>query len=200
MATIYQNSYIALAATKSRNGSEGCFSSATPMDQDHPLTPPLAEMSRGWVYQEKLLAPRVLHFCTKELVWECQEGDDCECNNYRSAPMKELEKVKSGEVLEAWALPKRQHQARTPVTLLWHQMVQRYSCLALTEQSDRLPAIAGLAREIGRCKMGKYLASLWEDSLYDDLLWEVDDRCAEKLKTYRAPSWSWASVNGSVRF
>ncbi|KAF2497883.1 HET-domain-containing protein [Lophium mytilinum] len=233
MAAIYQNSYITLVATKSGNGSGGCFSSATPMDQDHPLTPPFVEsiageeksitrsrifvreqlvhfndinttehplISRGWVYQERLLAPRVLHFCAKELVWECQEGVDCECNNYDSAPMKELEKFKVAEMLEDWALPKRRHQTRRPVTLLWHQMVQRYSRLALTKRSDKLPAIAGLAREIGRCKPGKYLAGLWEDSLYDDLLWEADDKCAERLGSYRAPSWSWASVNGSVRF
>lgn len=28
---------------------------------------------RGWVLQERLLAPRILHFCRRELFWECCE-------------------------------------------------------------------------------------------------------------------------------
>ena len=42
-------------------------------DEDHPL------MSRGWMYQERLLSPRVLHFGATELVWECREATLCEC-------------------------------------------------------------------------------------------------------------------------
>jgi len=29
---------------------------------------------RGWVLQERLLAPRILHFCPQELMWECCEA------------------------------------------------------------------------------------------------------------------------------
>jgi hypothetical protein len=28
-------------------------------------------LERAWAYQERLLSPRVLHFCQDELVWEC---------------------------------------------------------------------------------------------------------------------------------
>lgn len=28
---------------------------------------------RGWVFQERLLAPRVLHFAKRQLWWECVE-------------------------------------------------------------------------------------------------------------------------------
>jgi hypothetical protein len=35
--------------------------------------------SRGWVYQEALLSPRLLHFGKSELVWECAETTACEC-------------------------------------------------------------------------------------------------------------------------
>lgn len=30
--------------------------------------------TRGWILQERLLAPRTLHFTTEQLVWECGEG------------------------------------------------------------------------------------------------------------------------------
>ena len=36
-------------------------------------------LRRAWVLQERLLSPRIMHFCSDELVWECREGMDCEC-------------------------------------------------------------------------------------------------------------------------
>ncbi|KAF2803092.1 HET-domain-containing protein, partial [Mytilinidion resinicola] len=35
-------------------------------------------LRRGWVYQERLLSPRGLHFGPDELVWECATALDCE--------------------------------------------------------------------------------------------------------------------------
>jgi hypothetical protein len=51
----------------------------------------------------------------------------------------------------------------------------RYSELDLTVQSDRLPAIAGLARQVEPFSVGRYLAGLWSDSFYNGLLWEMKD-------------------------
>ena len=90
------------------------------------------------------------------------------------------------------------------VTTMWHKIVSEYSHLALSVECDRLPAIAGLARQTETCKTGKYLAGLWEDSLAEDLLWRVDEplqgRPRRRPKSYRAPTWSWASVNGKAFF
>jgi len=33
---------------------------------------------RGWVLQERLMAPRVLHFCRDQIAWECSHFDDAE--------------------------------------------------------------------------------------------------------------------------
>lgn len=33
---------------------------------------------RGWVLQERLMAPRVLHFCKDQIAWECSEFDASE--------------------------------------------------------------------------------------------------------------------------
>jgi hypothetical protein len=48
-------------------------------------------LSRGWAYQERLLAPRVLHFCQKELVWECMQKSLCECTSYEPAGQSKVE-------------------------------------------------------------------------------------------------------------
>ena len=47
--------------------------------QLHPL------LSRGWAFQERILSPRVLHFCGEEMIWECKETTYCECGGL-SAP------------------------------------------------------------------------------------------------------------------
>ena len=90
------------------------------------------------------------------------------------------------------------------VTAMWHKIVSERSHLALSIECDCLPAIAGLARQTETCKTGKYLAGLWEDSLAEDLLWRVYEllqgRSQKRPKSYQAPTWSWASVNGKVSF
>lgn len=34
---------------------------------------------RGWAFQERLLSPRILHFTTHEIVFECLGSSNCEC-------------------------------------------------------------------------------------------------------------------------
>ncbi|OCL08305.1 HET-domain-containing protein [Glonium stellatum] len=313
MASIYQNSYITIAATKSADDHGGCYSTASPFDLDYPLTMKLSEkvsqatllqvyvrekilhfddmqdvnastayplLTRGWAYQERLLAPRVLHFCQKELVWECQEFTRCECSCFNPAvspkqehsqvigdwaifePLNpeerqsEIKKQPYGEIRKLLRMIPRafhgkrscvsQEQSRPAddstesqpkveaplessheqsevynpvdiqagtsnkldvgavVTAMWHKIISEYSHLALSVEGDRLPAIAGLARQTESCKTGKYLAGLWEDSLAEDLLWRVDEplqgQSQRRPESYRAPSWSWASVNSKVSF
>jgi hypothetical protein len=108
MYSIYQNSYLTIAATKSFNALEGCFSKAPSPYKSHFLeasnaVPNIGKvyamkalshwafenqeesqrelplLARGWAYQERLLSPRVLHFTPDELVWECMETTCCEC-------------------------------------------------------------------------------------------------------------------------
>lgn len=110
MADIYQNSYINLAATASDCGSSGCFPKTPRAYKEryletlntrggsyqilvrhlisHWAVPPtlLSKsesplLSRGWVFQERVLSPRVLHFCKQELVWECGQESSCECGS-----------------------------------------------------------------------------------------------------------------------
>ena len=87
---------------------------------------------------------------------------------------------------------------------IWWSLVNDYSRRGLTKASDKLIAISGLVIFIRKhWSLGdvplKYMAGLWMDKLISGLLWYVDlgshhARPAE----YRAPSWSWASVDGIV--
>jgi len=83
-------------------------------------------------------------------------------------------------------------------------MVNAFTKRKLTHESDRLPAISGVAKEIQLQTGDEYLAGLWRQDLSHELLWKVDYLFAAKDSTwhrpakYRAPSWSWAAIEGPI--
>jgi hypothetical protein len=54
-------------------------------------------------------------------------------------------------------------------------VVDEYSGRNLTVPSDKLPALAGMAQQLGRREggYGRYVAGLWESHLPVSLLWRV---------------------------
>lgn len=60
-------------------------------------------------------------------------------------------------------------------------------------------ALFGLAGLCGEMFKDKYLAGFWLKDLVDGLLWSVwEGRPASQPAKYRAPSWSWASLEGPI--
>ena len=97
MAEIYSFAYITIAATRAANGSAGLFTNSHEIELNcvnaqllicerprHAIpgnvtNDVLPLLTRGWVAQEMLLSPKVLHFCNGELVYECMYGTVCSC-------------------------------------------------------------------------------------------------------------------------
>lgn len=83
----------------------------------------------------------------------------------------------------------------------WRDVVRRYTARKLTQPLDKLVAISAIAKHvaivIGDQQPEKYLAGLWRQHLTDDLMWAIKSS-PQPPPTYRAPSWSWASVDGNV--
>jgi hypothetical protein len=88
---------------------------------------------------------------------------------------------------------------------LWFEVVRYYSQGKLTKPSDKLVALSGVAERVQEATKLRYLAGLWKETLPLDLLWYVVrpyDRGItnyERPSEYRAPTWSWASVDGEIR-
>jgi hypothetical protein len=77
----------------------------------------------------------------------------------------------------------------------------------LTKEHDKLPAIAGLARVMTPANGAIYLAGFWRNGFAEELLWYpaalAKDPRHNDLQApmrWRAPSWTWASVDGAVKF
>ena len=175
--------------------------------QSYPL------LSRGWAFQESYLSRRVLHFCSQELVWECREETICECGgistvrNQRERLLLMSEGVGPSRMFWKRFLPipnvakifsTGNLQAMSDQ---WHGIVERYSALKLSKETDRLPALSGLAIRASSI-LGEYLCGLWFDTFIDDLLWRVPmlDHGSGRPAKYIGPSWSWVSVKGSVKY
>ncbi|KAF2182277.1 hypothetical protein K469DRAFT_712902 [Zopfia rhizophila CBS 207.26] len=82
---------------------------------------------------------------------------------------------------------------------LWNDLIREYTKCALTRQSDKLIAISGLARFFHDTTRDEYVAGLWRSRLVEHLDWRVYKPAAKIASEYRAPSWSWASLDGPVR-
>ena len=89
--------------------------------------------SRAWCYQERRLAPRIIHFGMDELHWDCQRGGLCQCGAFGDTPFPtdraQMHKAKTNAV-----------SSRAEKEQLWDQAVAGYGERSLTMWTDRLPA------------------------------------------------------------
>lgn len=165
--------------------------------------------TRAWTFQESLLSHRSLRYTSDELVWECNTLRECECR--RGAPV-ELDE-ESTRVFRTPELFSKMDGAKQAY-LQWRQIVQVFTERELSFDDDRLAAVSGMARQFARMMQAalgregeKYLAGLWEGDLATELLWTMEDDYwrldfvqQRRPKTWRAPSWSWAAMEGPVMF
>jgi hypothetical protein len=84
----------------------------------------------------------------------------------------------------------------------WNTIVAYYSKKLLTNESDRLIALYGIAQSIQKqYTKGEYVAGLWKEHLLNQLMWTTYKNLKKRRPAaYRAPSWSWASVVGKLMF
>lgn len=152
---------------------------------------------RGWVFQERLLAPRILHFGSEQLFWECRELKACE--SYPEGLPKGIETRSWKRNYTPTGLS---HVPSRKLMMIWHELVEQYTRCSLTMDEDKLVAISGIAKIVQRKLKDDYLAGLWRRNLLEDLLWDVlpIEVRAQRPDRYRAPSWSWASVDGRISY
>ena len=211
MAEVYSKAYLTIAAALAHEDIQG-FLSARPVRQYIPLTYPgkgvvyafsipflqdSAEgysytrmfeeplVKRGWTLQERYLASRTLHFGTTQLSFECEEHFLTE-DGYANTQLVHYLGPPSGPT----------------ISKKWHDVIDAYGKRRLTYSKDKLIALAGLARVFEeRCthESGKqqYLAGLWRDNLVKYMCWSVGGH-GTPVSPYRAPTWSWASLEGSI--
>ncbi|KAJ3531719.1 hypothetical protein NM208_g8757 [Fusarium decemcellulare] len=181
---------------------------------------------RGWTLQERFLSPRVVHFASDQVYFQCFR-DICAEDGARFQNLMSKWGV-LGYHKNSRKLDRSQNLTMNQEELMrcsggWNFLVESYSRRQLSFETDKLPAIAGMARWLQQETGETYLAGLWKEHTCQDLLWrrypyeEESPMWTNKSnrrqfgpqkplppfkepKAYRAPSWSWASLDGSVKF
>jgi hypothetical protein len=162
---------------------------------------------RGWVLQERILSPRTLHFGRHMVYWQCRttiESETIEESfktlNQRYWPciiptgeprIEILDETQNGGYLPRWAI-----------------LLENYTRGRLTYPQDKLVAISALAKQFHSVFEARtngtdlrYIAGVWTLHLAPQLVWRRQgDKYLVRPPHYRAPSWSWASVDGPLDF
>jgi hypothetical protein len=87
----------------------------------------------------------------------------------------------------------------------WTTIVLNYSNRKLTYASDRLPALAGVVERFQNAWSDQhYFAGLWSSHFIEQLSWRHSlanqGESLNRPSSCTSPSWSWASVEGPIRF
>jgi hypothetical protein len=228
MANIFEHAYMTIAATSAQDSNGGLFSSARPLTthlDKHPHLyireylrtfpnyshafpnysynkglKPWPLLTRAWVYQERRLSTRTVHFGEHQVYWECQT-----CFASEDASEDKVWKTDSNGRYgnTGWG------DKIMDSTRQWQKIISEYTNLRLTYDSDRLPAIAALADRMWRLRRSDdvYIAGLWRNSILSDMLWTSipfeSGKRGQPLQPRPArlvPSWSWASVQNARIF
>ena len=170
--------------------------------------------NRGWVLQERLLSPRILHFCADQVFWQCKHHLACETFpgglKHRSRDIASsvfvdsLERARNSRGNNPWkdlGAPWADAGSKHLLDLVheeWWKTIEEYSACCLSKDEDIFVAIQGLAKEMQTTVHDGYLAGLWESRLEEGLMWYTQDGEPVRCRPWRAPTWSWASIKGRV--
>ncbi|KAH7132714.1 hypothetical protein EDB81DRAFT_659823, partial [Dactylonectria macrodidyma] len=91
----------------------------------------------------------------------------------------------------------------------WNYLVEDYTRLKLTHEVDRLPALSGIAVSASKVISSEhntksphtitYIAGIWSTHLPAALFWTCSPT-SYRPRCYRAPTFSWASVEGAISY
>ncbi|QDS73996.1 hypothetical protein FKW77_008671 [Venturia effusa] len=227
MRHVYTNCLLNISADAAHSPLDGCYSSRAPiltaasctMWQGTPYQLYMDEFcgthalrcsklsSRAWVVQERLFSPRVLHMGADQIFWECSrlplacecrpDGVSAEIATYSGCDFPFSPKVHTNDTSAL-------HEAGRK---LWLGIINHYTSSDLTyPDKDKLVALSGVAQIASMFFKDDYRAGFFRSDLLWDLAWWITAKNLESGRScrpegaYRAPSWSWASIDGPVMF
>ncbi|KAL2060308.1 hypothetical protein VTL71DRAFT_9703 [Oculimacula yallundae] len=187
---------------KCPDGSIGSIALVTHREYSHAMMPNTTPVdARAWTMQEQRLSSRLLQFCSYHLLWRCNSMER----------VHEHSETSSSNVDR----PMTDHDRSFPIDPVpedenWESILKDYTGRALSYSGDKLVAISAVAQDTPRrlnshetseIEAPRCLAGLWEHHLPYALCWRRlcdDEDLSPRPTSYRAPSWSWAAVDGFI--
>ncbi|KAI1798865.1 HET-domain-containing protein [Daldinia bambusicola] len=175
--------------------------------------------TRGWCFQEKVLSRRALVYAKEQVYFSCQRSRLWEDG---TLDVQDPSHLRIGlfpdppEDIDAESNRSEQKQLHTWMLKQWYkEVLPDYTLRRLTNPDDIFAASSSIVQLTQRSIRSRYLAGVWEADMVRGLLW-----CTSYLVKWvrrvlswpkpmrpinrdgqavtRAPSWSWASVQGQI--
>lgn len=145
--------------------------------------------SRAWVAQERALSPGIIHFTPEMMSWEC---NNCVANEgFPTATIyREDERIFRPCKIRSLSVQSDPED----IYAFWRSFIARYARAKLTYERDRFPAAVGIARTLSELIEDNFVAGFWEGDIIKSLIMARHGRIEDVPTTWRAPSWSWASL------
>ncbi|KAI0908877.1 heterokaryon incompatibility protein-domain-containing protein [Ustulina deusta] len=175
---------------------------------------------RGWVFQERILSPVIIHFGRREVLWECcqklaSESLPSGLSNIPHIDMRSLSQSMSLKRLDPSgdphisdllsqafrSTPLRDSTIHDTPYLLWWFLIRKYCQCALTYASDRLVAISGVARCFKSIIKDQHVVGMWRKYLAIEVGWTMKSTTSGRIlqdSRYTRPSFSWTSAEGLI--
>ncbi|KAE9375285.1 HET-domain-containing protein [Stipitochalara longipes BDJ] len=186
---------------------------------------------RGWCLQERVLSHRILYYGVRQIYWQCAssrnaaDGETLTTSARTSFRNLGSEATESPDLLRLKRLHARHNTEKSSLSMsrkfettiyrTWHSIIFAYVNRRLTKQTDKLPALMGMARIIHELTGDIYVAGFWRRNLLVSLIWT---HTASSIREYdlqrisasyymekpqweqekpllEGPSWSWASAD-----
>ena len=171
-------------------------------------------MDRVWCFQERVLARRTVHFTRQQLYWECEQGlfrenlrPEVSLDRYVEYSIQGIAKSLTG--LNNLSSQGNLYELRLE-RKAWYEVVQEYASRNITYQSDKLPALSGIVAALQQATGDICLAGIWRSWFLPGLLWQTQDpdfdqyayanKKPHRPLDWRAPSWSFAAIEGVVTY
>ena len=208
MGTVYANAYLTIAAANAKDDNDSFLQRRSDASTSLRIISPTGQSAevhlqiqledpdqteepldaRGWTLQERLLSRRSLRFGSTEMSCHCPCFSVYESHSSNRGGMRR-DFIKS---LKPHSTP-----SGTLSYCNWYGMVAEFTAQHLTYDTDKMPALSGVATEVAKFEDGTYYAGLWWEDMASGMVWfKYHEMELKKPSEYLAPSWSWASLNG----
>jgi len=168
--------------------------------------------SRAWIFQESVLASRLLVYASDQVYFACRQSVKWEDGIGGHTPgisPRDYRNLRP-DLFNKGGLSASEMREETLAA--WYKGLSLfYTYRSITDSRDRLPAVSAFAAEAYMVIGARYLAGIWEVDMINGLLWRRHPspqalakgwigRPLNEPEAYRAPSWSWAAYDGPIYY
>jgi hypothetical protein len=171
--------------------------------------------TRAWTLQERFLSARSVHYANGVMLWECKTT--------KASSILPWGHHDPPDDFVPWPILESANESRAsdgPILsrAAWFRIIEDYSGRFMTKEPDKLPALSGVANHFSSVfQNDDYHAGLLRCHFPAALLWrsvgnsynprEITNAVRKysafwprRPMEYRAPSWSWAGLDGAVSY